>query len=57
VMLLRNIDQRSGLCNGTRLIITRMSKFVPEGNDIFRSNICKKFFWLKCTFGPLCLPS
>jgi len=22
VMLLRNIDQRSGLCNGTRLIIT-----------------------------------
>jgi ATP-dependent DNA helicase PIF1 len=35
VMLLRNIDQRSGLCNGTRLIITRMDKFVPEGKGIF----------------------
>ena len=44
VMLLRNIDQISGLCKGTRLIITRIGKFVPEGNVISRSNICKKFF-------------
>jgi hypothetical protein len=31
VMLLRNLDQHYGLCNGTRLIITRMEKFVLEG--------------------------
>ena len=52
VMLLRNIDQRSGLCNGTRLIITRMGKLVPEGKVIFRSNICKKFFYTKFIFTP-----
>jgi ATP-dependent DNA helicase PIF1 len=27
VMLLRNIDTQLGLCNGTRLSITRMGKF------------------------------
>ncbi|OIT28039.1 hypothetical protein A4A49_53946 [Nicotiana attenuata] len=32
VMLLRNIDQSSGLCNGTRLIITRLENRVIEGN-------------------------
>ncbi|AES72814.1 PIF1-like helicase [Medicago truncatula] len=37
VMLLRNIDQRSGLCNDTRLIITRMDKFVLEGKVIFEA--------------------
>lgn len=26
VMLLRNVDHKSGLCNGTRLIITRLGK-------------------------------
>jgi len=44
VMLLRNIDQRAGLCNGTRLIITRMGKFVLEGKVIFGSNIGEKVF-------------
>jgi len=43
-MLLRNIDQRAGLCNGTRLIITRMGKFVLEGKVIFGSNIGEKVF-------------
>jgi len=42
VMLLRNIDQRLGLCNGTRLIITRMEKFVLEGTVISGSNIGEK---------------
>lgn len=29
-MLLRNIDQFEGLCNGTRLIITKMGNYVIE---------------------------
>jgi len=44
VMLLRNIDQRLGLCNGTRLIITIMGKYVLEGNVISGSNIGEKVF-------------
>jgi len=42
-MLLRNIDLKLGLCNGIRLIITRMEKFVLEGKVISRSNIGEKF--------------
>jgi ATP-dependent DNA helicase PIF1 len=34
VILLRNLDQKIGLCNGTRLIITRMRKYVLEGKII-----------------------
>ncbi|MFS7913669.1 putative DNA helicase [Helianthus anomalus] len=34
VMLLRNIDQQSGLCNGTRLQITFLGKRVIEGGNI-----------------------
>ncbi|XP_042041441.1 uncharacterized protein LOC121786909 [Salvia splendens] len=31
MMLLRNIDPSNGLCNGTRLIITRLGDYVLEG--------------------------
>ncbi|XP_021722586.1 uncharacterized protein LOC110690069 [Chenopodium quinoa] len=34
VMLLRNINPPQGLCNGTRLIITHLGKFVIEGKII-----------------------
>jgi len=44
VMLLRNIDQNLGLCNGTRLIITKMGKFVLEAKVISGSNIGEKVF-------------
>jgi len=44
MMLLRNIDQRSGLCNDTRLIITKMGKFVLEGRVISGSNIGEHIF-------------
>ncbi|KAF1871705.1 hypothetical protein Lal_00020499 [Lupinus albus] len=30
IMLLRNLDQAEGLCNGTRLVVTRMTKHVLE---------------------------
>lgn len=38
-MLLRNIDQSEGLCNGTRLIITRMAEHVLEAKIISEKNI------------------
>jgi ATP-dependent DNA helicase PIF1 len=51
-MLLRNIDQRSGLCNGTRLIITMMGEFVLEGNVISGSNIGEKVFIPRLSLAP-----
>jgi ATP-dependent DNA helicase PIF1 len=38
-MLLRNIDQPEGLCNGTRLIVTRLANHVIEAKIISRKNI------------------
>ncbi|XP_035843841.1 uncharacterized protein LOC110931219 [Helianthus annuus] len=39
VMLLGNIDQANGLCNGTRLQVTRLGKVVIEAKIITRTNI------------------
>lgn len=39
VMLLRNIDQTMGLCNGTRLIITRLATRVVEATIMTGSHI------------------
>jgi len=44
MILLWNIDQKLGLCNGTRLIITRVGRFVLEGKVISGSNIGEKVF-------------
>ncbi|XP_019197928.1 PREDICTED: uncharacterized protein LOC109191727 [Ipomoea nil] len=38
VMLLRNIDHTLGLCNGTRLIVTRLADHVLEGQIICGTN-------------------
>ncbi|XP_074575299.1 uncharacterized protein LOC141831797 [Curcuma longa] len=38
VMLLRNIDHSLGLCNGTRLIVTRLENHVLEGQILTGSN-------------------
>jgi len=52
VMLLRNLDQQYGLCKGTRLIITRMSKFVLEGRVIFGSNVGDKVYIPRLSLSP-----
>ena len=39
VMLLRNIDQTIGLCNGTRLIITRLASRIVEATIMIGSHI------------------
>ena len=35
IMLLRNLDQTQGLCNDTRLIVTRLTKHVIAAEIIF----------------------
>ena len=44
IMLLRNIDQPLGLCNGTRLIITQMGNFVLEAKIISGNSIGQKVY-------------
>nr|XP_043630449.1 ATP-dependent DNA helicase PIF1-like [Erigeron canadensis] len=44
VMLLRNIDHRNGLCNGTRLRVTRLGKHVIEAEVISGNNIGYKTY-------------
>ncbi|XP_019085490.1 PREDICTED: ATP-dependent DNA helicase PIF1-like [Camelina sativa] len=44
VMLLRNIDQQYGLCNGTRLQITQLGKHVIEGKVLTGNNIGNKVY-------------
>ncbi|XP_021999308.1 uncharacterized protein LOC110896161 [Helianthus annuus] len=44
VMLLRNIDQQNGLCNGTRLQITFLGKRVIEAEVISGGNIGSRVF-------------
>lgn len=39
VMLLRNIDQANGLCNGTRLQVTKLGKYLIEAKIITGTNI------------------
>jgi ATP-dependent DNA helicase PIF1 len=52
VMLLRNLDINAGLCNGTRLIITRMGRYVLEGRVISGSNIGDKVFVPRLSLQP-----
>ncbi|XP_040362560.1 uncharacterized protein LOC112168203 isoform X2 [Rosa chinensis] len=44
IMLLRNLDQMSGLCNGTRLIITNLFSRLIEAKILTGNNIGKKYF-------------
>ncbi|KAD6119309.1 hypothetical protein E3N88_10580 [Mikania micrantha] len=52
VMLLRNIDQRNGLCNGTRLQIISLGDRVIEAEIISESNIGTRAFITRIPLPP-----
>lgn len=52
VMLLRNLDSTAGLCNATRLIITKMGRYVLEGRVITGSNIGEKVYIPRLSLSP-----
>ena len=52
IMLLRNIDQSAGLCNGTRFIVTQMDIHVLQAKVIFGSKIGEKVFIPKLSLIP-----
>nr|XP_023883470.1 uncharacterized protein LOC111995771 [Quercus suber] len=52
VMLLRNINQSAGLCNGTRLVVTQLSKWVIEAKVITGSHVGNKVFIPRIVLSP-----
>lgn len=52
VMLLRNLNQGAGLCNGTRLKITQLGKWFVEGEILSGSNIGDKVLIPRITLSP-----
>lgn len=46
-MLLRNINQTTGLCSGARLIVTQLATRVTEVDIIIGSNVTTKVFILR----------
>lgn len=52
IMLLRNIDQSSGLCNGTRLVVTQLGNHIIEAKILSGSNIGHKVFIPRMILSP-----
>uniref|UniRef100_M1A3P1 ATP-dependent DNA helicase n=1 Tax=Solanum tuberosum TaxID=4113 RepID=M1A3P1_SOLTU len=52
VMLLRNIDQAAGLCNGTRLIVTKLGNQVIEAKVLSGQMVGQKVFIPRMTLRP-----
>ncbi|XP_024961720.1 uncharacterized protein LOC112502121 [Cynara cardunculus var. scolymus] len=52
IMLLRNIDQKSGLCNGTRLRVLTLGNRVIEAHVISGSNIGSRTFFPRMSLTP-----
>ena len=44
IMLMRNLDQNDGLCNGTRLIVTRLENHVIEAKIMSGKNVGNIFY-------------
>jgi ATP-dependent DNA helicase PIF1 len=52
IMLLRNLDQAEGLCNGTRLIITRLANHVIEARILTEKNIGNQVYIPRMSMSP-----
>jgi len=52
IMLMRNLDPTAGLCNGTRLIVTKMGRYVLEAKVITGDNIGEKVYIPRLTLSP-----
>ena len=53
IMLLRNLNQNEGLCNGIRLIITKLVAWVIEAKIITSTNIGTCMFIPRITLSPI----
>ncbi|XP_058759288.1 uncharacterized protein LOC131632565 [Vicia villosa] len=52
IMLMRNLDQSEGLCNGTRLTVTRLASHVIEAKIISGKNIGNLIYIPKMSLSP-----
>ncbi|AET04150.1 transmembrane protein, putative [Medicago truncatula] len=52
IMLLRNLDITTDICNGTRLILTKMRIYILEGRVISGSNIGEKVYIPRLSMTP-----
>jgi ATP-dependent DNA helicase PIF1 len=52
ILLLRNLNQSIGLCNGTRLIVNKLGQRVIEAEIITRNNVDKLVFTPRIIMSP-----
>jgi len=52
ILLLRNLNQSIGLCNGTRLIVKRLGQHVIEAEIITGNNVGKRVFIPRIIMSP-----
>ena len=52
ITLLRNLNQSNGICNGTRLVVSQLSKWVIEAKIITRSHVGHKVFIPRIVLSP-----
>ncbi len=52
ILLLRNLNQSIGLCNGMRLIVKRLGQHVIEAEIIIGNNVGKRVFIPRIIMSP-----